>query len=716
MEELQILNDYESVEPYLEVLRRAADQNKTSLGFLPASVFSEYARRAKLWVAISSSGQYRGHLLFDRKFPKATIIQMYSEPSSRRSGVATAMLSALKDALTVDGYLTIRASVAEDLAAANSFWERQGFYIQSKRPGGQTTRRIILVRVHELKGPQLFERSGLEVTGSDSLGLAHVAAQIPLMYLVDLNIIFDVAKRRPQHDAAARLFRAAHAGECRIAISDEMQRELHREAQSPHTDPMLCLIDSLPCVRLPATEETGAVLEGVAKLVFPEKVFPGQLSKNDLSDVRHVATAILCKLAGFVTRDHRILRAAADLEAKYYLQILAPTEFGTDDLSHGNELELELSGMGRVQVTAYESAHYDQVRALLLLHGIRADDMVGFWLPRGSQDGAAATLVAKDGEVVVGYILASRFEPRARCTRIRAIVDERCVFSEDVARILLLSVMKADVRSAPGLFELSVADRQADLRDVASSLGFRATRHPNALMKVAVNKIVLEHGWSDFRVSLGDLADLRLPAEAPSWESHQQQVEVICADGNRRFVRLDALETLLSPILFGFSRRPAVIVPIQPRYSEALLGNSRQLSLAPRMQLEASESRMYLADPRSLSRYTKGGIILFYESGPKGQMAVVALARILDVHLIRRDELGEESLRRSVLNQASLSKIGKSKEKLACIFDNLIHLAKPVELARLRSIGIRSSSLVTAKKIDGVQLGEILRYGCADLG
>lgn len=90
MDELAILATYKEVEPHLDAVRKASDSNRSALGFLPSTVFSEYARREKLLVAIAH-GRYVGHLLFDRRYPRATVIQMYCDPTVRRKGVAKAL-------------------------------------------------------------------------------------------------------------------------------------------------------------------------------------------------------------------------------------------------------------------------------------------------------------------------------------------------------------------------------------------------------------------------------------------------------------------------------------------------------------------------------------------------------------------------------------------------------------------------------------------------
>ncbi len=710
MDALTIHDEHEIVTKYLDDVRLAADSNKSSLGFLPAAVFARYARKGNLWVAVNAAGAYVGHLLFDLRYPRATIIQMYSTPASRRTGVASAMISKLKSTLAEKEYLSIRASVASDLKSANSFWQDQEFIIQSKKLGGKTTGRHILVRVHELDVPQLFSRSGLGIRKEETLGLAHVASPTPSLYLVDLNIVFDLAKRRAEHEAAAALFRAAHAGECRIAISDEMRRELRRSAVSPEMDPMLCLIDSLPCVQLPASRDTENILVGVAKVIFPEKKYPDQLSVNDMSDIRHVSTAILCQLAGFITRDHRILRAAGDLEFSYGIQILAPHDFDAPNLGFGQILELDINDE-RIAVAPYEARNYDQVREILDEYSVPPAEIVGSWMRFDSHENARTSLVATLSGEVVGYIASSKFEPTTKHTKLLAIVKDGGNRAAHVARLLLNKAMELDSKSPAVLFQLFTPERQSCLREAAHALGFRADQSQRVLLKVSFRRVVTPENWSVFKKSLSNSADLRVAGDAPDWISHKSEIGVICPDGNQRFVRVDMLETLISPVIFALSGRPAVIVPIQPRYSEDLLGNSRQLSLAPRMQLESAKSRKYFADSRSLSSYTKGGLVLFYESGASGEKAIVAVGRIVDAYVACLDNVGEELLSGSVLTKESILCIGVSERKACCVFDNLIIFDSPVRLSFLRSLGIDSSRLITALKITDCQLARILKEG-----
>lgn len=241
-EEMQvfILERLADVQPFLEDVTHWADSEKNALGFLAAQVFTELAGKGNLFVAVAlQDGQlvYAGHLLFDARHAKASVLQIHVKPEARRHGAARRLLERLKEHLTELQFLSIYAGVAEDLRDANAFWEKNGFYIQRTRPGGKTRNRTILVRCHELGTPQLFERSGID--SSNPFGLDVGLQGGKPIYLLDLNVLFDLGPRRPRNAAALDLFRAERHGACQLALSAELKDELVRTAaKAPRTDPM----------------------------------------------------------------------------------------------------------------------------------------------------------------------------------------------------------------------------------------------------------------------------------------------------------------------------------------------------------------------------------------------------------------------------------------------------------------------------------------------
>ncbi|WP_368044867.1 GNAT family N-acetyltransferase [Pseudomonas koreensis] len=136
----KIATKYSEIKSLIPHVQKSADSQRSALGFLASSVYEEYARNERLYVLVNDlpDGRiYAGHLLFDMRYPRATIRQMFVDPEHRRGGLATLLLDHLRDILTSFGFTSIYARVALDLLDSNKFWERQRFYIQRQEKGGR---------------------------------------------------------------------------------------------------------------------------------------------------------------------------------------------------------------------------------------------------------------------------------------------------------------------------------------------------------------------------------------------------------------------------------------------------------------------------------------------------------------------------------------------------------------------------------------------------
>jgi GNAT superfamily N-acetyltransferase len=235
----EVLEGFDATGQWLDEVCKASDAHRNELGFLARSIFEQFARREGLYVLLAhtpTGPQYAGHLLFDRHFPRAHVRQMFTLEPFRRFGAASQLLDHLRQSLTQSCFISIYARVAEDLIGANAFWHKQRFYVQRSVKGGATRNRQTLVRCHELDSPQLFPTSGLN--DHNPLGLVEPAANELPMYLLDMNVLFDVQPRRLRRAEVAGLFQAERMNFCRLAISSEIRDELQRNLQSRHTDPM----------------------------------------------------------------------------------------------------------------------------------------------------------------------------------------------------------------------------------------------------------------------------------------------------------------------------------------------------------------------------------------------------------------------------------------------------------------------------------------------
>jgi hypothetical protein len=144
-----------------------------------------------------------------------------------------------------------------------------------------TTGRTIVVRVRELESPD----------HADPLGLARSLAMETPLFLIDLNVLFDLAPHRARHDEAVTLFQAERANFCRLAISDEIIAELARTGPTGRPDPMMNLARTFTRFPVSNVDIDSPILRELGHLVFPHKA-ARSLSQNDVSDLRHLVTAI----------------------------------------------------------------------------------------------------------------------------------------------------------------------------------------------------------------------------------------------------------------------------------------------------------------------------------------------------------------------------------------------------------------------------------------
>ena len=705
IETSKIVECYDEVSPYIADIVGASDANRDSLGFFPRSVFDDFSRRdglLALLVSDVSGCHYAGHLLFQRQFPRASILQLYIDPKYRGRGYARILCNRVVETLTSEGFLSIYARVAEDLTAANVRWEGLGFLVQRVEPGGATTGRTIVVRVRELPSPQLFPPQ--DVDPGNPLGLKSPSTEIPL-FLIDLNVLFDLGPRRQRNEDAIALFKAERLNFCRLAISDELLVEL-KGRSSGKTDPMLDLASTFTTFPVTMEGEDDRVFQELSSIVFRHK---NTISKNDKADLRHLRTVITNNLAGLVTNDRKVLDAAGKIEKKFGIQVLSSDTF----------LRAERAAQLSTAFEAYEGdlvldepsdSDSQAIRALLTRNGVSAVELTMGWVQSRSDREVATASIVRRGSQIVGYMIWPGLKQGGAAV-VRAVIEETTSGARDVARALLTQFLDILAPAGqPSSVHLKMPGRQATLREVALGLGFCAGRNSHDLVKVSLGSVVFAQNWNDCRSSLIAFADLKLDPEWPSFRRIDQQLAFIAPNSDRRHVPLEKLETLLSPALFCLPGRPAVITPIEYKYAQRLLGHSQQTTLLPESASNLFSERHFLSGRNPYRYLNRGTLVMFYESHPpRGKGELIAIARVRRSYLKSVQNLEESDFIRSVLTTETIAEIGTSDMKTVTVFDNLFRLPYPISLKRLQSLGCgRPNDLITTRPINDTQLQEIL--------
>lgn len=711
---MQTLMSAARVKAHLPAVVKAADADRLALGFFAESVYAEFSRKEQLLVLVDVEGDeetYAGHLLFDVKFPRAHVLQIHVAKGFRGRQLGAALLNVLKAHLTDLGFISIFARVAEDLAQANGFWNSQGFYTQRLTQGGKSRNRTIVVRAHELKTAQLISGSG--ISAADPLGLDFGGRRTRPLYLLDLNVLFDLGPRRERHPLALDVFRAERMQTCALAISSEIEIELTRTARDTKTDPILAFAGTLARFPVPDTEVLARLLPSLGEIVFPARSRVGALSANDLSDLKHLATAIHNGLPGLITSDETVLAAAPLLRRAYGLDVLSPVRFQAPLDEH--ELPVVHAAPDDDSITI-ERAHHDDgpaIQALLTVLGVEVVEQLSQWAAAEVRSTACVRLVARCEGSVVGY-MALPASPQPAHIRAHVAVREDLPGADAAAHALLLRLHESVPIGGVGNIHLSCPKQQATLREAAASFGYTASPSaPTELMKVSLRQHVRVSTWATTRHALISTAAMQLPEQPPKYRHVDQQLPVLRRDGQRMHLSIFQLEALLAPALLCLEGRDGVMVPIQRRFEEPLIAQSPQTSWLPVNKAQLRPQRLYVSGPNTLKNFRRGDLMFFYESGKGGgTRSVIAVGRVLRAFHRGQGEAEVEDLAGSVLTEDQLPEVGAAATKTVTVFDNVLRLPCPVGLEDLKALGCGSpQQLLTAQRLSAQQVQGILEKG-----
>ena len=210
-----IARDKTTLLSILDQNQTLGDRERNSLGFWPVQQLVDAIHRNRLWAAIENS-QLQGYVIFSGIFPHAKVQAIAAAECARKKGVASSLLRSLISSLESQGYLTIKAEVANDLKAALKFYQAHGFKVSHTKSGGQTRGRKIAVHVRELDNPSLLTL--LEGHTNDvDLGIRRRSGGDSPLYAFDLNVFLDLARERQNSDQARQLFGAEPHWVCRRA-------------------------------------------------------------------------------------------------------------------------------------------------------------------------------------------------------------------------------------------------------------------------------------------------------------------------------------------------------------------------------------------------------------------------------------------------------------------------------------------------------------------
>jgi GNAT superfamily N-acetyltransferase len=710
----KILKDVDQVAPLLGQICAVADSNREIFGFLPRTAYEDLATRGQLWAVTDGDGQLLGYLLFGSGKSRSSVFQLYVNAASRGQGIGSFLISELKTYALTRRFQTISARVAADLEA-NRFWEREGFRVLRQLPGGETTGRLINVRVYELAGCSLWET----VTAGEQAPPVLSPRQpilAPAAYALDLNVLFDVTKDR-EHAALMRdVLASALNNEYRLSVTSEFTAELERS--SVGDDPILQLARSLPTLPLVPSGTLAALVAELRPIIFPETHRSTKRAKNDHSDLKHLAICIHHRVSGFITREQAILRQSRTLLERYGVEALSPADISAEGQRESVVTSIRADVAGSIlRVTPLGEGDRGKVESFLQGQGVQ-DQRLRVILDAGTTTSPRARAVFSLNSAVVGV---ASWGPLARQTRdfpLYVIVDETVRAAQNAVDHALEAVSRAAPKGHMVKVDLITAGNQIETRETARKRGFALIKERESedgfmtSSRYIYRRVISEENWSLFAADIEAVSGLRVSRRCPTYsELSNTGLLLQHRRGNVTTpVRLFEFETAFAPGILLTKGRPGVIVPIQDQYAAELIAlAARQAGLFAK-EAPAHLERAYFGRPGIERSYSRGAIVVFYISGSRNE--AVGFGRVTSAGRFLVDEARAMFARQGVLTTDELIRMSVDDELGVFTFDSYRNFERSIPFKDLRSGGIISpANLVTSQAIGFEQLKAVIALG-----
>lgn len=520
-------------------------------------------------------------------------------------------------------------------------------------------------------------------------------------------MFFDVLRKRRSSAAAAKIIKAALAGEVRVGVTTEFAKELQRTTKG-QDDPVLAFARLLPALAPPPVEQISLLVDSLAPVVFPDQYRDGALSVQGLSDLHHLAEAILSGADGLITAEKAIIRADAKLRADYRLGV-----WGTDAFAALLPTFSEALGPVRAvhDLLFRAETHSVELSEFLERHGV-SDQILASFRRRDATDKRFSIVGVRENGHLVAAALSQAPAGPVGLARLLVAGDNRHPAIATAADYLLEHHVRVAAANRPARVDFIAVEGQAIVRRAAIANGFLSSgQEPLRLQKLVLGTAVTARGWSECRQVLRTCVNVELPAQIPPFEHDEQMIELIVNGRVNAFSLLD-LESVFSPALFLLPGRPAAIVPIQKVWADDLLGGA-QLPLFPKPEAALRSRRVYFSSPVNAKTLVRGRPIIFHESGKGlGRSAAIAVARVNRAELLRKDQAPDELLQAAVVRGRALAGLTTGTTVLAVWFDNIMRFETPVPFSQMQAFGVEDkTNLVRSREIDSDTALRIITAG-----
>ncbi len=298
-------------------------KDSCTLGFMPRGAFEEGIAKGRLLVATDDAEQIHGYLLYRVAHGYAAITHLCVSSAARGSGIGKAMVDELKRITThLDG---IKLKCRRDFDAHRQ-WPKWGFIAKGSAIGRGADNADLVIWHLDHNPDDLLSSLPLRKT----------------LVAIDANVFFDLFwPDRPMRKVSDALLEPWIDDIVELGLTSEIFNDIDRCKDSDLRNTSKSKAATYHEIRAAANKIDPVDAE--LRKFYPSAV---SLTPQDISDIRHVAHAIVAGVKYFVTRDESLLDKAPEILEKFDVQLFSPVEFISRLDSIEREQEYQPSRLG----------------------------------------------------------------------------------------------------------------------------------------------------------------------------------------------------------------------------------------------------------------------------------------------------------------------------------------------------------------------------------
>jgi ribosomal protein S18 acetylase RimI-like enzyme/predicted nucleic acid-binding protein len=657
------------------------NEDKRTLGFLPHQAYEQACVNGTLIAAVEN-GHVLAYALYSLPRQVVRLTHLCVSSEARGRGLARLLIETISQRHADRFGITLKC---RNDFAASAMWPRLGFKRQGEIPGRSRKRLPLTIWWRDHGHPALF-------SAAESLGLLRV--------MLDLNVFIDLESsyERPEYLESGPLAGDWLADQVDLVISDELLVEIGRHPDQAEKERQLRAAGRYLTVRAD-DRALDAAASRITDLVLKADGADLSVSTNDVSDVRHLATAWLSGITVIATRDEKFIDWSVRIAETTGVRVMRPSDvvLQLDELSRAQEYrpaQLEDTQYALTQVRPRPEAEL-----LQFLHdnkGERKSDYLAMIRQLLAEGPRWNRRILRDphGEAIAFFVTGiddAQFS--VPVLRVKAQRHE-----ETVTRQMLFHIRKQACALGKSIMRITDPVLADSMVRAVREDGF--VYHKAGWVGFAIQACGNAPAVDDQLTRAAALAGLQVPALRPGLSAP------IAAD----------LERTLWPAKITDSELPTFIVPIRPQWSAELFGVPQILMPRPNM-LGISREHVYYRSPRP--RVVEAPArLMWYASGAgkdHGVGTVIACSRLEEVISAKPASLHQRFRHLGVWQQDQIAGVARDGTALALRFADTELLPHRVSHRRLEQLAAsqncRPPSLQSAVKISSQLFTAIYQEG-----